>query len=80
MSTGPHTISPHLPQVEYHLMDFLPLVRMGKVKGQMEGIPVAETKKQVSCTVSSLATHTECLVQYNIHTESLLVFHVAVCV
>ena len=61
-------------------MDILPLVRMGKVKGQMEGISVAETEQQVSCTVPPLATHTECLVQYNIYTESLLVFHVTVCV
>ena len=80
MSAGPHTISPHLPQVKYHLSDILPLVKMRKIKGQMEGLTVAETKVQVSCTVSPLATHAECLVQYSVHTESLLVFHVTVCV
>ena len=39
-------------------MDIVPLVKMRKVKGQMEGISVAETKKQVSCAMSSLFTHT----------------------
>ena len=47
-------------------MDILPLVKMRKVKGQMEGISVAEIEQQVSYTVSSLATHTvSCTVQHS---------------
>ena len=39
-------------------MDILPLVKMRKVKGQMEGISVAETVRQVSCAMPSLSTRT----------------------
>ena len=40
-------------------MDTFSLIKMRKVKGQMEGISVAEPKKQVSCAMSSLS-HVHC--------------------
>ena len=39
-------------------MDTFSLIKMRKVKGQMEGVSVAETERRVSCAMSPLTTHT----------------------
>ena len=38
------------PQVEHRLLDVLPAIKRGKVKGQMEGLTVAGKEEQVCFT------------------------------